>query len=81
MALEEKFLERWDVYGVLAAVERHVGNGADDRIQCLYDYVDYDGKIGRNGKYLIISLTSFSLLVLRLFRLRIIFQKILMAFN
>ena len=39
---EKKYQVRLDVYGALAAVERFVGNGADDRVRCFLDYGSYD---------------------------------------
>ena len=39
---------RLDVYGVLAAVERLVRDGANDNVRCFLDYSSYDLQIGRN---------------------------------
>ena len=72
---------RWDVYGALAAVERPVGNGADDRVRCFLDYGSYNFKIRRNGKIYCtfnhIQLFGFTFK----FGLRITNQNILMSFN
>ena len=63
---EERYQVRWDVYCVLAAVERPVGDGADDRVRWFLDYGFYDDQIGCNGKNLIVRLTTFNLFDLRL---------------
>ena len=47
MVPEEIYNVRWDVYGAQAAVERFVGNGAEDRVWCFLDYGFYDVQIGR----------------------------------
>ena len=39
-----------EVYGFLAAVERPVIDGADDRVWCSLDYSSYDLQIRRNGE-------------------------------
>ena len=49
MVLKERYQLRWDVSGTLAAVERPVGDGADDRLRCFLDNGSYD-QIRRNGK-------------------------------
>ena len=82
MAPEERYQVRLDVYGVLATVERPVGDGADDRVRCFLDYGSYDGQIGRNGKKFYCTFNYFQLIGITFkFRLRITHQKILMAFN
>ena len=50
MPPEKRDQVRWNVYCALAAVERPVGDGADNRVKCFHDYGLYDVKIGRNGK-------------------------------
>ena len=42
MVPKERYQLRWDMYGVLAAVERPVGDGADDSVRCFHDYGSYD---------------------------------------
>ena len=70
------------MYGVLEAVERPVGDGADDRVQCILNYGSYDLQIRRNGKKFYCIFNHFQLVVFTFkFRLRITHQKILMAFN
>ena len=66
MMSEERYQVRWHVYGAMAAVERCVGNGADDRVWCFLDYGSYDVKIGRYDKNFIARLTTFNLFNLRL---------------
>ena len=83
MVPKERYQLRWDVYGALAAVERPVGDGADDRVQCFLDYGSYDLQIRRNGKKFYCTFNHFQLVGFTFkFGLRIItHQKILMAFN
>ena len=38
------------MYGALAAVDRPVGDGADDRVRCFLDNGSYDLNIMRNAK-------------------------------
>ena len=72
----------WNVYGVLAAVERPVGDGADDLVRCFLDYGSYDLQIGRNGKKFYCTFNDFKLVGFTFkFGLRITHQIILMAFN
>ena len=64
------------------AVERPVGDGADDRVRCFIDYRSYDLQIGRNGKKFDSTFNHFQLIGFTFkFGLRITHQKILMAFN
>ena len=82
MAPEERYQVRWDVSGALEAVERPVGDGADDRVRCYFDYGSYDVKFGPNGKKFYCTFNYFQLVGFKFkFRLRITHQKILMAFN
>ena len=46
MSLKEKYQVGWDVNGGLAAVERLVGDCADDLFRCVFDYGYYDVQIG-----------------------------------
>ena len=72
----------WDVYGALAAVERPVGDGADDRVWCFLDYGTYDLQIRRNGKKFYCTFSHFQLVGFTFeFGLRITHQIILIAFN
>ena len=66
VAFEKRYQVRWDVYGAVAAVERPVGDGADNRVRCFLDYGSYDFQIGCNGKKFIVRLTTFNLLDVRL---------------
>ena len=71
-----------DVYGALAAVERPVKDGANDRVRCFFDYRSYDLQIGGNGKKFYCTFTHFQLVGLTFkFGLRITHLKILIAFN
>ena len=73
---------RWDEYGALAAVERPVGDGADDCVPCFFVYGSYDFQIRRNGKKFYRTFNLFQLVGFTCkFRLRITHQNILMAFN
>ena len=82
MAPEERYQVHWDVYDALAAVERLVVNGADDRVRCFSDYGFYDVKIGRNKKTFHCTFNYFQLVRFTVkFRLRITHQKIIMAVN
>ena len=70
------------MYGALAAVERPVGNGADDRVRCFLDYRSYDLQIRRNGKKFYCTFNHFQLVGFTFkFGLRITHQIILMAVN
>ena len=72
----------WDVYGALAAVERLVGDGADDRVRCFLDYGSYDLQIGCNGNKFYCTFNHFQLVGFTFkFGLRITHLIILMAFN
>ena len=53
MVPENRYLVRWDMYAALAAVERPVGDGADDCIWCFLDYGSYDLQIRRNKNMLL----------------------------
>ena len=73
---------RWYVYGALAAVECSGEDGANDRVWCFLVYSSYDVQIGRNQKkhycmFKVFQLAGFTFK----FRLRITYQKIIMAFN
>ena len=82
MAPEERYQVRWDVYGAMAAVERPVGDGADDRVRCLLDYGSYDLQIGRNGNKFYCTFNHIQLVKFTYkFGLRITYQKILITFN
>ena len=73
---------QWDVYGAMAAVERFVGDGADDRVRCFLEYGFYDVQIGRNGKKFYCTFNYFLLVGFTFkFGFRITHQNILMAFN
>ena len=68
---KERYQVRWNVYGALAAVERYVGYGADDRV--LWCWIGAFlitaltmCKSGATKKNFIIRLTTFNLLDLRL---------------
>ena len=61
MAPEESYQVQWDVYGALAAAQRPVEDGADDRVRCFFDYRSYDGLIERNGKKFYCTFNSFQL--------------------
>ena len=75
VAPEKRYQVRWDVYCALAAVKRPVGNGADDRVLCFFDYGSYDVKIGRNGKKFYCTFNYFQLVRFTFkFRLRITHQ-------
>ena len=50
MVPKERYQVRWDVYNALAAVERPIGAGADNRVLCFLDYGSYDVRILRNEK-------------------------------
>ena len=79
---EKKYQVRWNVYGALAAVERPVGDGADDRVWCFLDYGSYEVQIRRNGKKFYYTFNHFLLVKFTFkFGLRITHQNILMAFN
>ena len=70
------------MYGALAAVERPVGDGVDDRVRCFLNYGSYDLQIGRNGMKFYWTFNYFQLVTFTLkFGLRITHQIILMAFN
>ena len=72
----------WDVYGAMAAVERPVGDGADDRLRCFLDHGFYDLQIRRNGKKFYCTFIHFQLVGFTFkFGFRITHQIILMAFN
>ena len=61
----------------LSAVERPVGDGADNRVRCFLDYGSYDFQIGRNGKKFYCTFNHFKLVGFTFkFRLRITHQKI-----
>ena len=73
---------RWNVYCALEAVERPVGNGADDCVLRFLDDGFYDLQIRRNGKKFYYTFNHFQLVRFTFkFGLRIIHQNILMAFN
>ena len=70
------------MYGALAAVERPVGDGADDRFRCFLNYGSYDLQIGQNGKKFYCKFNHLQLVGFTFkFGLRITHQIILMAFN
>ena len=50
MVSENRNQVQLDVYGALASVDRLVGDGADYRVRCYFDYGSYDYQIGSNGK-------------------------------
>ena len=82
MVPKERYQLRWDVYGALAAVERPVGDGADDRVRFFLDYGSYDLQIRRKGMKFYCTFKHFQLVGFTFkFELRITHQKILMAFN
>ena len=70
------------MYGALAAVERPVGDGADDRVGCFLDYGSYDLQIVRNEQKFYCTFNHFQFFgfTFKLW-LRITNQNILMAFN
>ena len=69
---------RWVVHGALAAVERRVKDGADNRVWSFLNYVSYDFQIGRNGKKFFCTFNYFQLVGFTLkFGLLITDQKIL----
>ena len=70
------------MYGINAAVERLVGDGADDRVRCFLDNGSYYLQIRRNGKKFYCTFNHFQLVGFTFkFGLRITHQNILMAFN
>ena len=70
------------MYGALAAVERPVDYGADDRVRCFLNYCFYDLQIRCNGKKFYCAFSHFQLVVFTFkFILRITNQNILMVFN
>ena len=70
------------MYGALTAVERPVGDGADDRVRCCLNYSSYDLQIGQNGKKFYCTFNHFQLVGFTFkFGLRITNQIILMALN
>ena len=78
---KERYQLRWDVYSALAAVERPVGDGSDDRVLCFLNYGSYDLQIRHNGKKFYCTFNHFQLVEFTFkFGLRITHQKILMAF-
>ena len=48
MVPKKRYKVQWNVYGALAAVERPVGDNADNRIWCYLNYGSYDVLIRRN---------------------------------
>ena len=82
MVPEERYQMRWDVYRALAAVERPLRDGADDRVRCFLDYGSYDLQISRNGKKFYCTFKYFQLDGFTFkFELPITHQNILIAFN
>ena len=61
MVPEERYQVLSDVYGALAAVERPVGDGADDRVRCFLNYGFYNVQIGCNGKEFYCRFNNFQL--------------------
>ena len=75
---KKRYQLRWDVYGALPAVERPVGDDADDRVRCFLDYGFYDFQIRRNGIKFYCTFNNFQLVGLTFkFGLRITHQNIL----
>ena len=62
MSLKEKYQVGWDVNGGLAAVERLVGDCADDLFRCVFDYGYYDVQIGCNCKKFYLTFNFFKLI-------------------
>ena len=61
MVPEERLQVRRDGYSALACVERRVGDGADDRVQCLLEYGSGDNGIWGDGKKLNCAFNYFPL--------------------
>ena len=82
MVNKERYQLRCNVDGALAAVERPVGDGADDRFRCFLDYGSYKLQIRRNKKRVHCSFNHFQLVGFTFkFGLRITHQNILMPPN
>ena len=64
------------MFGVLAAIERFVGDGADDGVRCFLDYNFCDCQIGRKGNKFYCTFNHFKLVGFTfMFKLLIIYQK------
>ena len=63
MTFDENYQMRWDVCGALAAVERPVGDGANNYVRCFLDNGSYDVEIGRNGKKFYCRFNYFQLVI------------------